>query len=107
MDAQVLLIILFMALVTYLPRMLPLILVSRRSLPEPLVQWLRFVPVTVLASLLGPSLLAREETLALSLQNYYLLAAVPAVLVAYRTKQMLPTVLTGMITVALLRYFNL
>lgn len=39
------------ALVTALPRVLPLVLLSRFSLPRWLLEWLRFVPVAVLAAL--------------------------------------------------------
>jgi branched-subunit amino acid transport protein len=39
------------ALVTAVPRVLPLVLLSRFELPAWLLEWLRFVPVAVLAAL--------------------------------------------------------
>ncbi|HEY3315216.1 MAG TPA: AzlD domain-containing protein, partial [Bacillota bacterium] len=42
-----------MALVTYLPRMLPLVVLSRFKLPPAVLRWLSFVPVAVLSALLA------------------------------------------------------
>jgi len=41
------------ALVTAVPRVLPLLVLSRLQLPQWLLDWLRYVPVAVLASLLS------------------------------------------------------
>ena len=58
MDQQrVFLTILGMAVVTYLPRLMPTWFLSSRSLPHWLVVWLRFVPVAVLSAMLFPSVL--------------------------------------------------
>src|SRR5690606_37310621 len=48
-DPQVLLIIAAMALVTYIPRMAPMVVLSGRSLPPVVMEWLGLLP----ASLLG------------------------------------------------------
>jgi branched-subunit amino acid transport protein len=94
-----------MALVTYLPRLLPAWFLRGRSLPPFLVAWLRYVPVAVLAALLLPSLLVDGGKLNLAWNNLYLWAALPAGIVAWRSKNMFATVLTGMILVALVRLF--
>jgi branched-subunit amino acid transport protein len=46
-----------MGIVTYVPRWLPLIFLSRRQLPQWLVDWLDFIPVAILSALLAPLLL--------------------------------------------------
>jgi branched-subunit amino acid transport protein len=92
-----------MALVTYLPRLLPAWFLRGRELPPFLVAWLRYVPVTVLAALLLPSLLVSDGALALQWDNLYLWAAVPAIFTAWKTKNMFATVLVGMFVVALAR----
>lgn len=48
--------VLGMAVVTYLPRMLPLVGLSRLRLPVRLVCFLRFIPVAALGSLTFPSI---------------------------------------------------
>jgi len=80
------LLILGLALGTYLLRVLPLTVLSRVTLPEWAQDWLSLVPGAVLAASLAQTLFVREEHLALSWRNTYLLAAIPAFLVAWRTR---------------------
>lgn len=101
MDQKIIfLTILGMALVTYLPRLLPVWLLSSRNLPEVVVTWLRYVPASVLAALLFPSILMDGGHLALRWDNLYLIALLPTLLVAWRTKSMFAAVITGMALVA-------
>lgn len=92
-----------MALVTYLPRMLPLVVLSRFQLPAWLLRWLSFVPVAVLSALLAKELMVSDGRLALSLTHLPLLAAIPAFVVAVRTRSLMGTVVAGMAAMALLR----
>ena len=94
-----------MGVVTYLPRLLPMLLLSGRNLAPWISRWLSFVPATVLAALLAPGLLCPEGRLDLGLNNLYLLAALPTFVVAWRLKSFFGTVATGMGLVALARYF--
>lgn len=104
-----LLLILGMAAVTYIPRVLPLWLLSSKSLHPAFMRWLEMVPPAVLAALLAPSLLLQKdatgaERLFISQDNLFLLAAVPAFLVAWKTKSFFGTVAVGMAAVAALRW---
>lgn len=92
-----------MGLVTYLPRLLPMLFLSGRTLSPWIAKWLSFVPATVLAALLAPGLLCPEGQLAISLDNYFLLAAIPSFWVAWRFRSFFGTVATGMLLVALAR----
>lgn len=94
-----------MGVVTYLPRLLPMLLLSGRRLSPWITQWLSFVPATVLAALLAPGLLCQDGALRLDLENSFLLAAIPTFLVAWRVKSFFGTVATGMGVIALGRYF--
>lgn len=91
------------AVVTALPRVLPVMFLSADSLPPLVLRWLSFVPVAVMAALLGPDVLVRDGGLALSLENIYLAAALPSLLVAARTKSFFGTIACAMGSVALLR----
>lgn len=102
-QSTVFLTILGMALVTYLPRLLPVALLASRTLPDLVVAWLRFVPVAVLSALLLPGLVTQEGSLDLSADNWFMWAAIPAVLVAWRTRSMFATVVVGMGVVAIAR----
>jgi len=94
-----------MTLVTYIPRVAPVLALASRSLPEPLVRWLSFVPTAVLSAMLFPSLLLRDGSFDLSPQNFFLWAAIPAFILAVKTKSFFGTVALGMALVAAGRYF--
>ncbi|HEY3315222.1 MAG TPA: AzlD domain-containing protein [Bacillota bacterium] len=92
-----------MALVTYLPRMLPLVVLSRFKLPPAVLRWLSFVPVAVLSALLAKELLVAGGGLALPPAHPQVLAAVPTFLVAVYTRSLMGTVVVGIVAMALLR----
>lgn len=99
-----------MAVVTYAGRALPLWLLSSRSLNPWISRWLSFVPAAILSALLAPSLLLREAgegemQCFFSLENHFLLAAIPSFLIAWFTRSFFGTVAVGMISVALMRAF--
>ena len=100
--------ILGMAVVTYLPRALPLMLLSSRALNPLIERWLRLIPPAVLSALLAPELLLGKSEagvrLFISPDNIMLLAALPSFLVAWFTRSFFGTVITGMGAVALGRY---
>jgi branched-subunit amino acid transport protein len=103
-QTTIFLTILGMTLVTYLPRLLPVWLLSRRTLPPFVVVWLRYVPTAVLAAMLLPTLVVQEGHINLGLNNLFFWAAIPATLVAWKAKSFFGTVLIGMGIVALARY---
>lgn len=98
-------IILGMMAVTYLPRMLPALFLSSRTLSPVIVRFLSYVPAAVLAAMLFPSLFVREGRLDVSPDNLFLWAAVPAFLLALKTKSLFGAVALGMGLVAAGRYF--
>lgn len=98
--------VLLMSLVTYLPRLLPVLLLSKRSLPRPVIRWLSYIPVAVLSALLGPSLLAPGGQLDLSpAGNPELWISLPVFFLAVLTRNLFVTVLSGMAAIALWRLF--
>ena len=86
------LVFLGMAAVTYLTRfaMMPLM---GRELPRPLLAWLRFVPVALLSALIAPAIFVSERQLVIGPQ---VASAFVGVLVAWRTRSVLWTILAGM-----------
>lgn len=106
MEATTILITLIgMAVVTYLPRLIPAWYLRDKQLPPFLVAWLRYVPVAVLAALLLPSLLIEGDKINFSVSNLYLWAALPAGFVAWKKKSLFGTVIIGMFVVAIARLF--
>jgi len=87
MDQQKIIIgLLGMMLVTYLPRVLPVWYLAGRQLPRAVEVWLRYVPPAVLAAMLLPGLLMPDGTLQINFTNLFLLAAVPAFIIAWKTR---------------------
>jgi branched-subunit amino acid transport protein len=96
-------IVIGMLAVTYLARLVPMLVLSRMEIPEGFRRWLQFVPVAVLSALLAPNILLQNERLALRLDNTYLLAAVPTMIVAARFKNIFLTVFCGIVCLAAIR----
>ena len=94
-----------MGVVTYLPRLIPTLFLSGRSLHPLITGWLRLVPPAVLAAMLAPSLMVSEGNVDLSFDNLYFWAALIAFPVAWRFNSLSATVLVGMGLVAAGRYF--
>lgn len=98
-------IVLGMALVTYIPRMLPLTLLAKKRIPWRLQRFLSYIPVAVLSALLIPSVLVVESKISMGPSNPMALATLIALPVALKTKNMFITVILGMALVALIQYF--
>ena len=103
MRSEILYIIIGMSIVTQLPRIVPLVVLTRISLPPLVERWLKHIPVAVLSALLFPSLLLSNGSLSLSLDNTALLAAIPCMILAAKTKNLFLTVLAGIVISALLQ----
>ena len=99
------LLIAFMALVTYLPRALPLALAGKVHLPRSLERALDFVPIAVLTAIVGQTALIRDGALDLSFENYHATAALVAFSVALLTRHLFITIAAGLLCFALLRIF--
>lgn len=96
-----------MMLVTLLPRILPILLLSDRRMPPIVERWLALIAPAILAALLLPELLLDKTQSPATLMplgaNGYLPAAIPAFIVAWRAKSLFGTVVVGIVAVALLR----
>jgi branched-subunit amino acid transport protein len=92
-----------MQAVTYLPRVLPLWILSSLTLPRVVETWLHYVPPAVLAAMLFPAVLVHDQRLTLSLENVFFWAAIPTAAAAWKTRSFFGAVLTGMVVVALAR----
>lgn len=95
-----------MAIVTYLPRLLPTLFLSGRTLRPVIASWLRLVPPAVLAAMLVPSLLVRDNSVEFGFDNLFFWAALVAFPVAWKWNSLFATVLVGMGLVSLGRYLG-
>lgn len=85
-----------MALVTFGVRYPVLAILGRVDLPDGVFRALRFVPPAVLTAIIIPEMFMREGTFSFSPANPYLIGGIAAALIAWRSKNLLLTILTGM-----------
>lgn len=100
---KLLLVVVAMAVVTYLTRCIPLLAMSGRRLPTWLLRFLAGVPVGVLAAFAVPLIFAPEGRLDLGMRNLNLLAAIPCLAVALWRRSLVWAVVAGAAAMALLR----
>ena len=99
------LIIIGMGVVTYGIRLSAIALLGQREFPQIIQRALRFVPPAVLFAIVFPELFQPQPAgvFDLSLSNVRLLAGVLASIVAWRTKNVLVTIMVGMIALWVLQ----
>ena len=88
---------------TLVGRMSFLVLFGQREMPEWAMTALRYVPVTALTALAMPAVMLNEGAIDLSI-NPRILAALVAMLVAWRTKNILATITAGMLIFWITRF---
>lgn len=97
--------LLCIGLLTLMIRLSFILIFGKRSIPPLLFKAFRFVPVTVLSALILPDMLLSRGTIVIGLSNFRLIAGLFALVVAWRTKNILLTLLTGMGGLLLLQLF--
>jgi branched-subunit amino acid transport protein len=101
---EIFLIIVAMGVVTFVPRALPVLILSVKVLPKTVIRWLGNIPVAVLAAMLFPSLLISNGSFNFSGNNLFLWVSIPTFIVAAKTKSLFATVISGMMMVAAYRF---
>ena len=97
------LVVLLAGLVTYLTRLSFILLLEKFEMPAWFRRALRFVPPAVLTAIFVPELFRPAGHLDLSFQNTQLLACLVAILVAWRTRNVLLTIAAGALTMLILQ----
>jgi branched-subunit amino acid transport protein len=90
------LVMLIAGLLTFATRLSFILLLDRIKVPDWFRRGLRFVPAAVLSAIILPELATHNAALDISLHNPQLYAGALAVLVAWRTRNVLLTILAGM-----------
>ncbi|HUP58314.1 MAG TPA: AzlD domain-containing protein [Bdellovibrionota bacterium] len=104
---QLLIIVFGMALVTAVPRIVPLGFLAGRPMPIWFEVWLKYVPISILSAMLIVDVVWRENELDLSpATNLMMHATLIAFLIAWYTRSLFATVAGGVIVLALLRHFS-
>ncbi|KZN99626.1 AzlD domain-containing protein [Pseudobacillus badius] len=94
------------AVVTWIPRVAPFLIVRNLQLPDVVMKWLSFIPICILTALIAGSVIDNSGAATLPAINWQVLAAlIPTLFVALWTKSLLATVIFGIVVMAALRNF--
>ena len=103
LSKYLLLAILLSALVTWIPRVLPFILVKNKGLPPMAERFLKYLPVSIIFALILSSVTNAKTGQLPSFKWLDLLAIFPTTYIAFKYKNLILTVVCGVILVALIR----
>ena len=84
-------------------KILPITFLNANNLPPFLRRWLDFVPVAVMAALVGSDIFFYDGRLNLSVTNLYLMVSVPTLLCAWLTKNYFLTIAFGLALIIVAR----
>lgn len=95
-DYYLLAIIFGMAVVTYIPRLFPMLLLSRKEISPSFNRWMTYIPVSIFAALVASDVFFWEDTLSFNLlENIKLVPTIFVFVVAYKTKSLLWSMIVG------------
>ena len=96
--------ILLSALVTWLSRLTPFILVKYRGLPKIVERFLQYLPVSIIFALILSSITKGEVGQLPTFKWLDLIAVFPTIYIAFRYRNLVVTVIFGVVLVAGLRF---
>lgn len=106
-DLYLVLAILFATFLTLLSKIVPIAVLSGDNIPKIIKKWLDFVPVAVMAALVGPDIFFYEGNFNIGLSNLFLLVSIPVFFVAWKTSNYFITIAIGIGLVIICRYFGI
>ena len=91
-------------IVTLLPRVLPITILSKIKLNKKVEEFLTYIPISILAALIAVELLTIDNKFSIQGNFLELLAAIPTLVVAIKKNNLLLTVVVGIVSIAILRF---
>lgn len=105
MTTYSLLTILGCGIVTWLPRVIPFMLVRKLQLPDVVIRFLSYVPICILTALFVQNLFIVKQGEFPDFNVENCLVAIPTIIMAILTRNLMWIVISGMFFMALIRYF--
>ncbi|MBC8506825.1 MAG: AzlD domain-containing protein [Anaerolineales bacterium] len=99
------LVMIFIGLLTFATRVSFIVILDRWKTPTIIRRALRFVPVSVLTAIFVPEVLMPTGTIDVSMSNARLIAGLIAMLVAWKTKNIVWTIVVGMGVLLLTQWY--
>ncbi|MFH6203430.1 AzlD domain-containing protein [Staphylococcus aureus] len=102
---NMLILILLCGIVTLLIRIIPFIMISKVQLPDVVVRWLSFIPITLFTALVIDSIIQQTpHGEGYTLNIPYIIALIPTVILSIITRSSI-TIISGIVIMAALRFF--
>lgn len=95
------------SIVTVLPRVLPITILSKIKLNKRVEEFLAYIPISILAALIAVELFTVDNKFSIQGNSFELLAALPTIFFAVKKNNLLITVVVGIISIAILRFISL
>lgn len=105
-NTRFILIILGTMIVTYIPRMLPLVLLSKTKLPKRVEKFLDYIPIAILGAILFQTLIIRDSEIVITITNDYLIIGIITILFAKFVKRVDFIVIFGIVATIIFRYLT-
>lgn len=103
MSRQIVILIIGMAIVTYIPRFLPILLLSKKEISPSFSRWMSFIPVSIFSALVASDIFFWDDSLSVQpLENIKLIPSVLVLIVAYKTKSLLWSMIIGVTSMTVL-----
>lgn len=97
------LLIFCMAIVTFLPRLMPMALADKLVLPEWLKSALAYVPIAVLTAIVTQAAFVRGGELDISMTNFHAISGGVALVVSLLTRHLFLTIGAGLLCYVILK----
>ena len=97
-DMKIWILVVGMAIVTYVPRMIPLLIFSKKNLPPWLESWLKYIPVGIFSALVFPAIFIREQMFSVTINNIELISSILVFAIAFKTRSLGLSVIVGIIS---------
>ena len=103
-SKYILMAIILSGLVTWIPRMIPFILAKYKGLPVIVERFLKFLPVSIIFALILSSVATGKVGNFPQIKWLDLIVVFPTAFVAFRYRNLVGTVLFGVVLIAALRF---
>lgn len=103
-NEEIYICIIGMAIVSYIPRVAPFILLGNRKMPRAFELWLKYVPTSVFGALIFVSIFQTDSGIDVSFSNIGMLAAIPVLIVAAKTHSLPYSIIAGLVFYGLLQH---
>ncbi|HHS2938983.1 TPA: AzlD domain-containing protein [Staphylococcus argenteus] len=105
-NMNMLILILLCGIVTLLIRIIPFIMISKVQLPDVVVRWLSFIPITLFTALVIDRIIQQTpHSDGYTLNIPYIIALIPTAVLSIITRSLTITIISGIIIMAALRFF--